>query len=470
MPMKPSREWSAIRGSNFAACACSSYITIPARASGCCATFYRAGRCPTPKSSFRHADGHPVHVLARIRLLDPQTGGIGGNIIGAVVDISERKRQESALQESERRFEAFMESLPGGAFLKDSGLRYVYYNQTAQFWKSFDHEPVIGKTDSELFPPEIANFFEETDSRVLEHGQRIDRVRTFEFAGGNCTVLVNKFPIFDGSGAPYMIGGVLIDITEQHRLEEQLRMSQKMEAIGRLAGGVAHDFNNLLTIISGYAHMLEAGLSQGRVTDSFPDFANEIIKAAERAAALTGQLLVFSRRQVIQPVVLNLAETLQGLSKMLRRTLGENIVIAVEVPRLPCLVKADSGQMEQLILNLAINARDAMPQGGHLRIRLAKVQRAKGALRPAGIQRLRPRSGRKHSRTSLRALLLRQESGQVRRPGTFHRLRDRETESDGEIEVSSPAGRRFHVPHLSAAGRQPAGLKFTRVEPKRATM
>jgi two-component system cell cycle sensor histidine kinase/response regulator CckA len=336
------------------------------------------GQVSDAEIAFCHADGHPVHVLARIRLLEPQTGGIGGNIIGAVVDISERKRQESALQESERRFEAFMESLPGGAFLKDSGLRYVYYNQTAQFWKSFDHEPVIGKTDSELFPPEIANFFEETDGRILEHGQRIDRVRTFEFAGGNCTVMINKFPIFDGSGKPYMIGGVLIDITEQHRLEEQLRLSQKMEAIGRLAGGVAHDFNNLLTIISGYAHMLEAGLSQGRVTASFPDFANEIIKAAERAAALTGQLLVFSRRQVIQPVVLNLAETVQGLSKMLRRTLGENIEIAIEVPRLPCYVTGDAGQMEQLILNLAINARDAMPQGGHLRIRLAKVQRSKG--------------------------------------------------------------------------------------------
>ncbi|HEY3837399.1 MAG TPA: PAS domain-containing protein [Bryobacteraceae bacterium] len=328
--------------------------------------------------AFRHAEGHPVHVLARIRLLEPTSGGIGGNIIGAVVDISERKRQENALQESERRFEAFMQSLPGGAFVKDSSLRYVYYNQPAQFWKSFPHEPVIGKTDTELFPSETANAFEETDRQVLENGSHIDRVQSFTFVGGNCTILVKKFPILDDSGKPHMIGGVLIDITDQHRLEEQLRLAQKMEAIGRLAGGVAHDFNNLLTIISGYAHMLQSGLSQGRVSSSFPDFANEIVKATERAAALTGQLLVFSRKQVIQPVVLNLIETVQGLSKMLRRTLGENIEIAIEVPRFPCWVKADSGQMEQLILNLAINARDAMPQGGRLRIRLAKVQRAKG--------------------------------------------------------------------------------------------
>jgi CheY-like chemotaxis protein len=124
--------------------------------------------------------------------------------------------------------------------------------------------------------------------------------------------------------------------------------------------------------------MLESGLSEGRITSSFPDFASEIVKAADRAAALTGQLLVFSRKQVIQPVVLNLVETVQGLSKMLRRTLGENIEIAIETPRTACHVKADSGQMEQLVLNLAINARDSMPQGGRLKIRLAKVQRSKG--------------------------------------------------------------------------------------------
>jgi two-component system cell cycle sensor histidine kinase/response regulator CckA len=124
--------------------------------------------------------------------------------------------------------------------------------------------------------------------------------------------------------------------------------------------------------------MLEDGLTQGRITGSFPDFANQIVKASERAAALTGQLLVFSRKQVIQPVVLNLAETVQGLSKMLHRTLGENIEIAIQLPRLPCYVRADSGQMEQLILNLAINARDTMPLGGRLRISLTKAQRFNG--------------------------------------------------------------------------------------------
>jgi two-component system cell cycle sensor histidine kinase/response regulator CckA len=404
----------------------------------------------------RHSAGHPVHVLARIRLLDPHTGGIGGNIIGAFVDITDRKRQEGALQESERRFEAFMQSLPGGAFLKDSELRYIYYNQSAEFWKSFEHVPVLGKKDTEIFPSEVARDFEETDCNVLHHAMRFDRVRTFEFASGHRTVLVNKFPILDDDGTPYMIGGVLIDITEQHRLEEQLRMSQKMEAIGRLAGGVAHDFNNLLTIISGYAHMLESGLTEGRVTPSFPDFANEIIKASERAAALTGQLLVFSRKQVIQPVVLNLVETLQGLSKMMRRTLGENIEIAIDVPRLPCYVKADSGQMEQLILNLAINARDTMPQGGHLRIRLAKVQRAKG--RFALLEFNDSGSGLDES-TRERVF---EPYFSIKNPAKFGGLGLSTVygivkQNLGEIEVSSPpgAGSTFRIFLPLAAGPQP---------------
>jgi two-component system cell cycle sensor histidine kinase/response regulator CckA len=422
-----------------------------------------SGQVSDAELVFRHRGGHPVYVLARIRLLDPETGGIGGYIIGAVVDITDRKRQESALQESERRFEAFMQSLPGGAFLKDAELRYVYYNESAQFWNTFHHRPVIGKTDRELFPLETANDFEETDHKILEQGTRIDRVRTFESAGGNCTLLVNKFPVVDDNGKPYMIAGVLIDITEQHRLQEQLRLSQKMEAIGRLAGGVAHDFNNLLTIISGYAHMLETGLSQGNITRSFPDFASEIIKASERAATLTGQLLVFSRKQVIQPVVLNLAETVQGLSKMLRRTLGENIEIVIEVPRLPCYVKGDSGQMEQLILNLAINARDAMPQGGRLRIRLAKVQRAKGRFALLEFTD----SGRSLDASTRERVF--EPYFSIKNPAKFGGLGLSTVygivkQNQGEIEVTSPqdAGSTFRV-FLPIADTKPA----PRPEPKK---
>jgi two-component system cell cycle sensor histidine kinase/response regulator CckA len=398
-----------------------------------------SGQVSDTEIAFRHSSGRTVDVLARMRLLHPQSGGIGGNVIAAFIDITERKRQELALQQSERRFEAFMQSLPGGAFLKDSAFRYVYYNQPAQFWKEFRYEPIVGKTDLELFPEEVAKFFEQSDHTVLDQGVRVAWVHTFEFDHVPRTLLVNKFPIYDEAGKPVMIGGVLIDITEQRRLEEQLRLSQKMEAIGRLAGGVAHDFNNLLTIISGYGHMLEDGLNQGRVTASFPDFANEIVKAAERAAALTGQLLVFSRKQVVQPVVLNLGETVQGLSKMLRRTLGENIEIVIQVPRIPCYVKADAGQMEQLILNLAINARDAMPNGGRLRISLSKMQRPKG--RFAQLEFTDSGSGLDQS-TRERIF---EPYFSAKNPAKFGGLGLSTvygivTQSEGEIEVSSPPG------------------------------
>jgi signal transduction histidine kinase/CheY-like chemotaxis protein len=363
-----------------------------------------------------------------------------------------------------------MQSLPGGAFVKNHELRYVYYNQTAAFWKAFDYEPVVGKTDAEIFPADIAAGFQETDLKVLELGQGIDSVRSFAFPSGTRMMLVNKFPIFDSAGKPYMIGGVLIDITEQRRLEEQLRLSQKMEAIGRLAGGVAHDFNNLLTIISGYAHMLEGGLSQGKVGSSYHDYANEIIKASERAAALTGQLLVFSRKQVIQPVVQNLAEVVQGLSKMLRRTLGENIEIAIEVPRLPCHVKADAGQMEQLILNLAINARDAMPQGGVLRIRLAKVQRTRG--RFALLEFNDSGSGLDES-TRERVF---EPYFSIKNPAKFGGLGLSTVygivkQNHGEIEVTSPSGAgstfRVFLPLATAAQVvQPQDVKRDRQVPK----
>jgi PAS domain S-box-containing protein len=403
--------------------------------------------------ALRHSSGEPVFVLARMSLLDLESAGMGGHIILSAIDITGRKRQEQALRESESRFEAFMQAFPGGAFLKDSQRRYVYYNQAAQFWGNFERLPEIGKTDEEIFPLEIAKTNEESDRLVLDQGIRVNRIDSA--VGSRGVILqVNKFPIFDAAGKPCMIGGVVLDITEQRRLEEQLRLGQKMEAIGRLAGGVAHDFNNLLTIISGYAHMLADGFNSNRVSASAFDYANEIVKAAERAAALTGQLLVFSRRQVIQPVVIDLADTLQGLSRMLRRTLGENIEISIETQRTPCHIKADSGQMEQLILNLALNARDAMPIGGRLAIRLAKVTRSKGRFALLEFAD----SGRGLDESARERVF--EPYFSLKNPATFGGLGLSTVygivqQNQGEIEVSSEAGAgstfQIYLPLASAA-------------------
>jgi len=167
------------------------------------------------------------------------------------------------------------------------------------------------------------------------------------------------------------VQGIARDVTEHKKLEDQLRQSQKMEAIGRLAGGIAHDFNNLLTIISGYSDLLHESLVE---PDRRRGFVEEIKKAADRAASLTRQLLAFSRKQVLEPRVVNLNELVTNLEKMLQRLIGKEVSLLTKLDPHLGWVKADPGQIEQVVMNLSVNARDAMPQGGSLTIGTANVE------------------------------------------------------------------------------------------------
>ncbi len=153
------------------------------------------------------------------------------------------------------------------------------------------------------------------------------------------------------------------DVTERRRVEDQLRHTQKLESVGRLAGGVAHDFNNLLTVINGYAEMLMADMPSD---DSMREILLEIRAAGERAAGLTRQLLSFSRKQLVQPTVLSINEVVADVEKMLRRLIGEDIAIVIRLAPSAGAIKADAGQIQQVLMNLAVNARDAMPAGGTL--------------------------------------------------------------------------------------------------------
>jgi len=163
---------------------------------------------------------------------------------------------------------------------------------------------------------------------------------------------------------------VLMDVTKRRQLEDQLRQAQKMETVGMLAGGVAHDFNNLLTIISGYSQLI---LNTLQPSDPNYYSAEQILKAGERAAALTQQLLAFSRRQVLQPRVLDLNKLVTGLSTMVRRLIGEDIDLELLLRPDLGMVSADAGQIEQVLMNLVVNARDAMPKGGKLTIETANI-------------------------------------------------------------------------------------------------
>jgi signal transduction histidine kinase len=173
--------------------------------------------------------------------------------------------------------------------------------------------------------------------------------------------------IMGPDGKPQHILATGRDVTERHRLEEQLRQAQKMESIGRLAGGIAHDFNNLLTAISGYAELMLMDFDAGAVPTR--DSPEQIARAAGRAASLTGQLLAFSRKQVLRPRVIDLNEVVGGMATMLARMLGEDVVLSTAFhPELGTTL-ADPTQIEQVVLNLALNGRDAMPEGGNLVIR-----------------------------------------------------------------------------------------------------
>jgi two-component system cell cycle sensor histidine kinase/response regulator CckA len=176
---------------------------------------------------------------------------------------------------------------------------------------------------------------------------------------------------YDEAAMPVRAAGIALDVTERHILEEQYRQSQKVEAIGQLAGGIAHDFNNLLTAIHGYSELLsdELGPESPHQHD-----VTEIRRAAERAASLTRQLLAFSRRQILEPRVLDLRDVLRGLESMLKRLIGESIAIVLRLTDEDARVKADPGQIEQVILNLVLNARDAMPDGGSLFLEVATVE------------------------------------------------------------------------------------------------
>jgi PAS domain S-box-containing protein len=280
-------------------------------------------------------------------------------------DITERRTAEFNLRLSEARYRTLVENIPLKVFLKDRESRYVSVNRAYAEELGLAAEAVVGKTDFDLYPPELAEAYLGSDRRVLAGGEVLEYDEEHFDDGRRHVIHMVKVPVTDSVGKITGVLGAFSDITERLLLEEQLRHSQKMEAVGRLAGGVAHDFNNLLTVIGGYAQIALLNLS---AADPLHDNLQEITVAAERASNLTRQLLAFSRRQVLETRALDLNEVVRGMQKMLGRLLGEDIDLAMRLAEHLGRVKADPGQIEQVISNLAVNARDAMPQGGRLEI------------------------------------------------------------------------------------------------------
>lgn len=297
-----------------------------------------------------------------------------------VRDISERKRAEEALKGSENRFHSVWENSVDGMRLTDENGTIVAVNAAFCKLVEMEREQLEGQPFTVMYPEN-----DEPEKRMSVYLQRFrDRAtpnriqRKLTFRSGKTVELEGANSFVESRGQRTLLLGLFRDITEHKRLEEQLRQSQKMDAIGQLAGGVAHDFNNILTVIQGHSSLLRGSATQeGQLSGS----AEQICQAAERAAGLTRQLLTFSRRQMMQPKPLDLNLVVSNLTKMLGRILGEDIALQFNYsPNLP-VVHADAGMIEQILLNLAVNSRDAMPSGGQLSIRTKVVDLYNDALK-----------------------------------------------------------------------------------------
>jgi two-component system cell cycle sensor histidine kinase/response regulator CckA len=305
---------------------------------------------------------------------------VGREIAGAIANAqlyAERIQAQKALQESEQRYRALAESAQDFIFILDREGNVEYVNSFGAATFGCRQEELIGRNVVEIFPSENSDRQLQRIREVFESGTtlRVDHKATFP----NLKLWLNTqiIPLRNEHGEMTSVLGVSRDITERKRaeeemaaLQEQLRQSQKMEAIGRLAGGIAHDFNNILTVIRGYS---ELSLMNLKESDPLKTNLAEIQKAAGRASDLTRQLLAFSRRQILEMKLINLNLLVKDLDKMLRRVISEDIeLVTLLAPELES-VRADPGQIEQAILNLAVNARDAMPHGGKLIIETANA-------------------------------------------------------------------------------------------------
>ncbi|MBI5097680.1 MAG: PAS domain S-box protein [Nitrospirae bacterium] len=318
----------------------------------------------TYESSVKYSDGSIHNVIFDKATFYDQHGTLQG-LVDVITDITKRKNAEELLQESEERFRILLDQGFDGIFIHRDLIILDMNRRMAD---------ISGYSPSELLQSNVINLFT-TDSQKRIHDyirsgkggyyevelqRKDDRKVQIEAFGASCK--------FHGRNARIV---AIRDITEQKKLQEQLRQAQKMEAIGHLAGGVAHDFNNILSAIVGYAHLT---LMKMKGDDPLRMNLEQILASSERAANLTQSLLAFSRKQVMEWRAVNLNNIIFGMKKILDRVIGEDIEFKVNTTGHDLIIKADKGQIEQVLMNLATNARDAMPHGGVLTVTTEEVE------------------------------------------------------------------------------------------------
>jgi PAS domain S-box-containing protein len=315
----------------------------------------------------RHKDGSYRAILARADVFR-DAAGRACRMVGCHIDVTDRRRSE---EEHARLFRA-VEQAAESIVITDPEGTIVYVNPAFERVTGYAREEALGQNPRILKsgvqdPSVYVRMWAALTAGEAWAGHLVNRRKDGSFFEEEATIS----PVHDASGRLVNFVAVKRDVTEEARLHQQFLQAQKMEAIGRLAGGVAHDFNNVLGVISGYGEMV---LRRLPAEDPLRAKLEQILRASDRAAALTRQLLAFSRSQVLQPKVLDLNIVVSDMEKMLRRLIGEDVELVTTLdPRIGS-VKADPGQLEQVLMNLAVNARDAMPQGGRLTIETRNVE------------------------------------------------------------------------------------------------
>ena len=312
----------------------------------------------------QQADGSRIWIeTTKVPLLD-HDGSVFG-VLGIYQNITEQKKATEELQREKVFTDAVLNSVPGLLYLYDSEGNLVRWNKK--------HEELTGYSAEELSRMKLLDWYKGQPEEIAKITAAVERIARDGHAEeeGNLRTKSGKTILFYYTGVPLEIDGksyftgIGIDITERKKLEQQLLQAQKMEAVGHLAGGIAHDFNNMLTVILGYGNLIEAALP---ADSPLRPAVSQILCSAEKSANLTSQLLAFSRKQILTPKATDLNELIKGLRTLLQRILGEDIELKTAYCDKPLIVMVDPGRIEQVILNLCTNARDAMPTGGILAI------------------------------------------------------------------------------------------------------
>ena len=312
------------------------------------------------ESRHRRKDG----TLMDIEVAVQHVPGAKGKLVCFMRDITAAKLLEEDLRKAKAFLETVLNTIPAPIFVKDADGRFLECNEAMSALVGKPREEIVGRTVMDFLPPERARRYHEADLQAMADGERLQYMEQVPNADGQpLDMILHKVPLPGPNGRCHGLVVVLLDITERKRAEAELLQAQKMESVGRLAGGVAHDFNNMLCVILG-----EAQLAMEQVDPSLPLYneLEEIQKAAQRSADLTRQLLAFARKQTIAPKVLDLNETISGMIKMLRRLIGEDIDLVWMPGDGLWKVKMDPTQIDQILANLCVNARGAISGLGRI--------------------------------------------------------------------------------------------------------